>query len=76
MYENIKICSYCNIKIYKYGNIQIYMQKNINMKNVKKYVKKVNMYIKIYNVTSNRSVKPNKGKICKSNKYICVEKYI
>ena len=48
--------------IYKYGNIQIYIQKNKNVKNVNKYVKKVNIniYIKNYKVTSNRNVKPNK----------------
>ena len=37
-----------NIKIQKYGNIKIYMQKNINVKNVKAYVEKVNIYIYIY----------------------------
>ena len=62
------------MKIYKYGNIQIYTKKNINVKNVKEYVKKVNIYIDIYKytksykVTSNRNVKPNKEKIYKSNK--------
>ena len=35
-----------NIKLYKHGNIQMYMQKNIDVKNVKGYVKKVNIYIK------------------------------
>ena len=34
-----------NIKIYKYGSIQICMQKNKNVKNVKEYLKKVNIYI-------------------------------
>ena len=29
---------------WKYKNIQKYMQKNINVKNVKEYVKKVNIY--------------------------------
>ena len=69
---------YENIKIYKYGNIQIYMQKNKNVKNVKEYVKKVNIYIKNYKVTSNRNVKPNKKRIYKSNKYIemCIKIYI
>ena len=38
---------YENIKLYKYGNIQMYMQKNINVKNVKEYEKKVNIYIYI-----------------------------
>ena len=57
------------MKIYKSGNIQIYTKKNINVKNVKEYVKKVNIYIDIYKytksykVTSNRNVKPNKEKI-------------
>ena len=54
MYENIEIYNYDNIKIYKYGNIQIYVQKNKNVKNAKEYVKKVNIYIKNYKVTSNR----------------------
>ena len=54
------------------------------MKNVKEYVKKVNIYIYIKNhkVTSNRNVnkdtnKPNKEKIYKSNKYIemCIKIY-
>ena len=36
---------YESIKIYKYANMQIYMQKNINVKNVREYVKKVNIYI-------------------------------
>ena len=35
------------MKIYKSGNIQIYTKKNINVKNVKEYVKKVNIYIYI-----------------------------
>ena len=39
MYENIKIC--------KHGNIQIYIQKNKSAKNVKGYVKKVNIYKKL-----------------------------
>ena len=56
------------------------MKKNINVKNVKEYVKKVNIYIKNHKVTSNRNVnkdKPNKEKIYKSNKYtkMCI-KYI
>ena len=38
---------YENIKLYKYGNIQMYMQKNIDVKNVKEYEKKVNIYIYI-----------------------------
>ena len=40
----MKVCNYENMKIYKYGNMQIYMKKKINMKNVKEYVKKVNIY--------------------------------
>ena len=34
-------------KIRKCRSIQIYMQKNINMKNIKEYVKKVNIYKKL-----------------------------
>ena len=43
------------------------MKKNINVKNVKEYVKKVNIYIK----------KPSKEKIYKNNKYIemCIKIY-
>ena len=54
------------------------MQKNKNVKNVKEYVKKVNIYIKNYKVTSNRNVKPNKERKYKSNKYIeiCIKIYI
>ena len=53
------------------------MQKNKNVKNVKEHVKKVNIYIKKYKVTSNRNVKPNKERIYKSNKYIemCIKIY-
>ena len=56
--------------------MQIYMQKNVSVKNVKEYIKKVNIYIYIYiyiynyQVISNRNVKPNKEKIYKSNKCI------
>ena len=32
------------------------MEKNINLKSVKEYVKKVNIYIKRYKVTSNGNV--------------------
>ena len=39
---------YENIKRQKHTNMQIYMQKNINVKNVKGYVKKLNIYIYIY----------------------------
>ena len=52
------------------------------MKNVKEYIKKVNIHIKFYKVTSNRNVnketnKPNKEKIYKSNKYgeMCIKIY-
>ena len=52
------------------------------MKNVKEYVKKVNIYTKNYKVTSNRNVnketnKRNKEKIYKNNKYIeiCIKIY-
>ena len=52
------------------------------MKNLKDFVKKVNIYIKNHKVTSNRNVnkvtkKPNKEKIYKSNKYIemCLKIY-
>ena len=51
------------------------MQKNINVKYVKEYVKKVNIYMKNFKVTSNRNVnketnKQNKEKIYKNNKHI------
>ena len=58
--------------MYKYGNIQVYMWKNKNVKNVKQFVKKVNIYIYIYiyiryicnyKATSDRNVKPNKKRI-------------
>ena len=52
------------------------------MKNVKEYVKNVNIYIKNHKVMSNRNVnkdinKPSKEKIYKSNKYIemCIKIY-
>ena len=59
--------------------IKIYMQKNINVKNVKGCVKKVNIYMNIYKVTSNRKVnidtkKQNKEKIYKNNKYTNIQK--
>ena len=50
------------------------MQKNKNVKNVKEYVKQMNISIKNYKITSNRNVKPNTKRIYKSNKYI--EMYI
>ena len=46
--------------------MQIYMQKNINVKNIKEYVKKVDIYIKNYKITSNRNIKPNKEKYIKA----------
>ena len=48
------------------------------MKNIKEYVKKVNIYIKSYKVTSNKNVKPNKKRIYKSNKCteMCIKIYI
>ena len=56
------------------------MQKNKNVKNVKEYVKKVNIniYIKNYKLISNRNIKPNKERIYKSNKYIemCIKIHI
>ena len=49
------------MKRQEYENIKIYTQKNVNVKNVKEYVRKVNIYIKDYKVTSNRNVhKKNK----------------
>ena len=58
------------------------MQEKVTVKNVKEYVKKVNIYIyiKSYKVTLNRNVnkeanKRNK-KIYKNNKYIYIYKYM
>ena len=58
------------------------MQKNTNVQNVKEYVKKVNIYIKNYKITSDRNLnietnKPNKEKIYRSNKYteMCIKIY-
>ena len=56
------------MEIWKY---KIFKQKNINLKNVKKCVKKVNIYMKNYKVTSNRNIyretnKQNKEKIYKN----------
>ena len=47
----------------------MYMQKNIKVKHVKEYVKKVNVYIKNYKVTSNRNVNKETNKQDK-RKYI------
>ena len=47
----------------------MYMQKNIKVKHVKEYVKKVNVYIKNYKVTSNRNVNKETNKQNK-RKYI------
>ena len=52
----MRILKYKIIQICKSGNKQIYMQKNIDAKNVKDYVKKVNIYIYI----SNRNVNKEK----------------
>ena len=52
----MRILKYKIIQICKSGNKQIYMQKNIDVKNVKDYVKKVNIYIYI----SNRNVNKEK----------------
>ena len=52
----------------------MYMQSNIDRKNdVKEYLKKVNMYIKNYNVISNRNVnkETNKRNKEKMYKYLC-----
>ena len=62
------------MKRQEYENIKIYTQKNVNVKNVKEYVRKVNIYIKDYKVTSNRNVhkktnKRNKEEVYKNNKY-------
>ena len=58
------------------------MPKNINMKNVKDYVKKVNVHIKNYKTISNRTVnketnKENKDRIYKNKKHIemCIKIY-
>ena len=58
------------------------MQKNINVKNVKEYEEKVNIYIKNYKVTCNRNInkeinKQDKEKIYQNNKYIekCIKTY-
>ena len=49
------------------------MEKSKNVKNLKGYVKKVNIYIKYYKVISNRNVKPNKKEYIKAtNTYKCV----
>ena len=45
------------------------MQKNINVKNVKEYVKKVNIYTKNHKVTSNRNVNKDTNKPSKEKKY-------
>ena len=66
------------MQIWKYNNKHV---EKINVKNVKEYVKEVNIY-KNYKVTSNRNVnketnKPKKEKIYKSNKYVkmCIKIY-
>ena len=48
----------------------MYMQSNIDRKNdVKEYLKKVNMYIKNYNVISNRNVNKETNKRNKEKTY-------
>ena len=42
--------------MYKYGNVKIYMYKIINVKNVKEYVKKENIYLKYSKVTSSKTL--------------------
>ena len=51
----------------------MYIQSNIDRENVKEYLKKVNMYIKNYNVISNRNVnkETNKRNKEKMYKYLC-----
>ena len=71
---------YENIKRYKYEILQIHIKKNINVKNVKGYVKKVNVYMRNYKVQSNRNVnketnKQNKEKYLKIT-YIYIYIYI
>ena len=55
------------------------MQKNINVKNVKEYVKKLDIYIKNYKVTSignvNKKNKQNKKKMSK-NIYTNIQKCV
>ena len=48
------------------------------MKNVKEYVKQVNIYIKSYKVRSNKNVKPNNERIYETNKCIemCIKIYV
>ena len=42
--------------MYKYGNVKIYMYKIINVKNVKEYAKKENIYLKYSKVTSSKTL--------------------
>ena len=69
------IKKYENIQIWKYANIHV---ENINVKNVKEYVKKVNVCTKNYKVTSNRNVnketnnQTKKKYIKATNIYKCV----
>ena len=47
--------------------MQIYTKKNINVRNVKEYIKKVNIYMKNYKVTSTRNVNKEINKQNKKN---------
>ena len=58
------------MKIYKYEILQIHIQKNINVKNVKEYAKKVNVYMRNYKVQFNRNVSKE---INKQNKEKCLK---
>ena len=68
----MRISKYKVIQIWKYTNVHVV---NIDVKNLKEYVKEVNVYIQNYKVTSNRNIcketnKRNNEKIYKNNKYI------
>ena len=58
------------MKIYKYEILQIHIQKNINVKNIKEYAKKVNVYMRNYKVQFNRNVSKE---INKQNKEKCLK---
>ena len=58
------------MKIYKYEILQIHIQKNINVKNVKEYAKKVNVYMRNYKVQFNRNVSKETNK---QNKEKCLK---
>ena len=44
----MKIWKYTIMKIWKYKNTQICVSKNIDVKNVKEYVKRLNIYVNNY----------------------------